>query len=201
MASYVHFGCSADRPVSIVVAALLATSLWPLSSRDAFLHVQPWPPWPCHTGRLDTPVFKRAGWIAEVGNSPPQLHAIEQQCRLTISNVTFTRRTPQLRGPLTMSERSFLPEGEAFLIPLKFVCFLRSRCSVRENSLPRIDVIEDEMDTSIDDRQVPTGQPCGYYPNQTYSAFCSSFGTDYGPDSSDDYESEDETGSAPSIRQ
>ena len=71
---------------------------------------------------------------------------------------------------------------------------------MRESSLPRIDVIEDEMDIFIDDRQVQPGLSCSHYPNQMYSALDSSFETEDGPDSSDDCESEDETSSAPSIR-
>jgi len=72
--------------------------------------------------------------------------------------------------------------------------------SVRGSSLPRIEVIEDEMDASVDDGQVSSGYSRSSYPDLTCSAICSSFEYEDSPESSDDCDSEDETSSAPSIR-
>ena len=72
--------------------------------------------------------------------------------------------------------------------------------SVRSSSLPRIEVIEDEMDASTDDGQVSSGSSSSSYPDRTRSALCSSFESEDSPESSDDCDSEDETSSDPSIR-
>jgi len=55
------------------------------------------------------------------------------------------------------------------------------------------------MDTSVGDGQVSSGWSQDHCSNQTCSAPSSFFENEDGPDSSDDYESEDETNSAPSI--
>lgn len=74
------------------------------------------------------------------------------------------------------------------------------QCSVRGSSLPRIQVIEDEMDASVDDGQVSSGYTRSSFPDRTCCALCSSIESDDSPESSDDCDSEDETSSAPSIR-
>ena len=61
-------------------------------------------------------------------------------------------------GPLEVTERRLLPGGTVYLIPR---CLSDShkveQRSVRGSSLPRIDVIEDEMDVSVVDGQVSSG--------------------------------------------
>ena len=104
-------------------------------------------------------------------------------------------------GPPEVTERRLLPGGTVYLIPqYSSDSHKVEQRSVRGSSLPRIDVIEDEMDISVADRQVPSGSLRSPYPYQTRSGFCSSSECEDSPESSDGCESDDEDSSAPSIR-
>lgn len=67
---FVTSDASADRPVYCDFNSVEPPRPFAIVFCYAFPRVRPWPPWPCNRERLDTPVFKRARWTAEVGNCP-----------------------------------------------------------------------------------------------------------------------------------